>query len=178
MIIPTLTTKRLILRGPEAQDFAPMAEFFADDVRSIGFGGTLNRDDAWRWFALTIGHWALRGYGFFTVVSKDTDEICGIVGIWHPEGWDEPEIGWVMYAAAEGKGYAHEAAARVLDYAYDDLGFTTLTSNIVPGNDRSVALAERLGAKFERNYENPNMGPDRIFRHPGPATRVWRNSDV
>ena len=41
---------------------------------------------------------------------------------------------------------------------YEDLGFTTLTSNIVPGNTRSIRLAERMGAVYERTYDNPNMG--------------------
>ena len=50
-----------------------------------------------------------------------------------------------------------------------DLGFTTLTSNIVPGNDRSVALAKRLGAWFEREYVNVQMGTDLLYRHPSPA---------
>ncbi|MEM9241868.1 MAG: N-acetyltransferase, partial [Pseudomonadota bacterium] len=47
-------------------------------------------------------------------------------------------------------------------------GFTTLTSNIVPGNTRSVALAERMGAWFERSYDNVHMGAEMLYRHPGP----------
>ncbi|MDH5797929.1 MAG: N-acetyltransferase, partial [Paracoccaceae bacterium] len=43
-----------------------------------------------------------------------------------------------------------------------------LTSNILPGNDRSVKLAERLGAKYERTYDNVYMGEDMLYRHPGP----------
>jgi hypothetical protein len=46
----------------------------------------------------------------------------------------------------------------------------TLTSNIVPGNDRSVALAERLGAWLERTYQNVYMGTEMLYRHPGPAS--------
>ncbi|HBM59856.1 MAG TPA: N-acetyltransferase, partial [Citreicella sp.] len=37
-----------------------------------------------------------------------------------------------------------------------------------PGNTRSIALAERLGAVHERTYQNHHMGEDMLFRHPGP----------
>ena len=166
--IPVLETDRLALRGHEASDFGPIAAFYADPDRASGFGGPLSRDDAWRWFALSIGHWALHGYGFFTVTLKDTGTPCGLCGIWNPEGWPEPEIGWVLFDGFEGKGYALEAALRVRDWAYSDLGFTTLTSNILHSNHRSAALAEKMGAWFERDYDNVHMGHDRLFRHPGP----------
>ena len=84
------------------------------------------------------------------------------------EGWPEPEIGWVVFEGFEGRGIAREAAERVRRYAYEDLGLTTLTSNIVPGNTRSVALAERMGATYERTYMNYSMGEDMLYRHPGP----------
>ncbi len=163
---PTLTTDRLTLRGPEPQDFAPIADFFADPARAAGFGGTLSRDDAWRWFAMSIGHWCLHGYGFWTVEAAG--ETVGMVGLWNPHGWPEPELGWVMFAGGEGKGYADEAARAVRGYAYATLGMTTLTSNILPSNERSKRLARKLGASYERTYENPNLGPDELWRHPGP----------
>lgn len=168
--VPVIETERLHLRGPERNDFEPLAVFFADQARSEGFGGPLPRDDAWRWWGLMIGHWVIHGYGYWTVTEKGSNTALGIVGIWNPEGWPEPEIGWVMFAGAEGKGFAYEAAKAVRSHAYSTLGFTTLTSNIVPGNDRSAALANRLGAVYERTYDNPHMGIDRLFRHPGPDT--------
>ncbi len=169
LTIPRLETQNLILRGPEARDFDVFSTFITDPERSWGFGTEEDRPKAWRWFASNIGHWALRGFGYFTIEQKATGLSCGITGIWEPEGWPEPEIGWVVYAGFEGKGIAFEAATRAREWAYTDLGFTTLTSNIVPGNDRSVALAERLGAHFEREYLNVQMGTERLFRHPSPA---------
>lgn len=165
---PRLETERLILRGFEARDFEPLCAFLTDPVRAHGFGVERDRNRAWRWFALNIGHWALHGYGYFTMEFKQTGQPCGLTGIWNPEGWPEPELGWVVYAGHEGKGLAREGAACARDWAYRYLGFTTLTSNIVPGNARSVALAERLGARFERTYINPQMGEDMLYRHPGP----------
>ncbi len=167
--IPRLETDNLILRAPEQSDFETYVAFALDPVRSAGFGTEENRSDAWRWFACNLGHWTLRGYGYFTVEEKVSGKPCGLSGIWAPEGWPEPEIGWVVYEGFEGKGIAFEAAARTREWAYTDLGFTTLTSNIVPGNIRSVALAERLGAAFEREYDNVHMGVEQLYRHPSPA---------
>lgn len=167
-LAPTLETERLTLRAPITEDFEPLAEFFADEQRSAGFGGPLNRHDAWRWFAGSLGHWQLRGFGFWTAVLKEDNAVCGIVGLWEPEGWPEPELGWVMFKNAEGKGLAYEAALKVRDHAYAEMGFTTLTSNIVPGNARSVKLAEKLGATYERTFENHGMGVEMMYRHPAP----------
>ena len=166
--IPRLETERLILRGPEASDFEAYCAFLTDPVRADGFRVEKDRPKAWRWFALNIGHWALHGYGYFTIEDKESGAPCGLTGIWNPEGWPEPEIGWVVFEGFEGRGIAREAATRARQWAYEDLGMTTLTSNIVPGNDRSIALAERLGARFERSYTNVEMGEDMLYRHPGP----------
>jgi RimJ/RimL family protein N-acetyltransferase len=164
---PILKTERLILRGPQIEDFAPLAAFYASDY-CAGFGGPLKRDDAWRWFACNVGHWHIHGYGYFTVVEKSSGKAAGLSGIWNPEGWPEPELGYALFAEYEGKGIAYEASVCAREWAYSSLGFTTLSSHIVPGNARSIALAERLGAVYERSYTNPHMGEDQIFRHPRP----------
>ncbi|MEZ5676552.1 Protein N-acetyltransferase, RimJ/RimL family [Thalassovita litoralis] len=168
---PILETDRLILRGPLHDDAAPLMDFLCDRDRAEGFGAYDNRSDAWRWFALNVGHWHFHGYGYFTIVDKASNAAAGIAGIWNPHGWPEPELGWVVFDGFEGKGIAYEAALRAREWAYaaDGLGFSTLTSNIVPGNDRSIALAERLGAWFERKYQNVHMGEDLLYRHPSPT---------
>lgn len=165
---PRLETDRLILRGPEPGDAEPLMAFLLDQERAAGFGASENRGDAWRWFALNVGHWHIHGYGYFTIEAKDSGRPAGICGIWNPEGWPEPEIGWVVFDGFEGRGLAHEAALCARRWAYSDLGFTTLTSNIVPGNTRSAALAQRLGAHLERRYTNIHMGEEELWRHPGP----------
>lgn len=165
---PRLETDRLIIRSFHMDDFDAFAEFHADPVRAPGFGEVYTRDQSWRWFACNIGHWHIHGYGYMTVEDKETGRPCGICGIWNPEGWPEPEIGWVVYEAFEGKGIAYEAAIRVRRWAYEELGLKTLTSNILASNARSQALATRLGAKYERTYHNVHMGEDQLWRHPGP----------
>jgi len=164
---PRLHSQELILRGPELQDAEPIIAFLQDERRSTGFGHLPERGAAWRWFALNVGHWHIHGYGYFTIETKRGD-VAGISGIWNPEGWPEPEVGWVVYAGFEGRGIAFEAASRAREWAYSDLGMSTLTSNIIAGNTRSVKLAERMGAMYERTYTNPNMGEGMLYRHPAP----------
>ncbi len=165
---PRLETDRLILRGPERPDAEPLIAFLRDPVRSRGFGHIPLRGDAWRWFALNVGHWHIHGFGYFTVEDRATGGPAGICGIWFPETWPEPELGWVVFNGFEGRSIAFEAASRARRWAYDDLGLTTLTSNIVPSNTRSKRLATRLGAVYERSYHNEQMGEDELWRHPGP----------
>ncbi|WP_238365128.1 GNAT family N-acetyltransferase [Mesobacterium pallidum] len=164
---PRLETPRLILRGPEKSDAEHVIRFLQDPLRSEGFGHIAERGNAWRWFAMNVGHWHWHGYGYFVIETRE-GEVAGISGIWNPETWPEPEVGWVVFDGFEGRGIAFEAAFRARQWAYEELGFTTLTSNIVPGNDRSVALARRLGARYERTYVNTNMGEDELWRHPSP----------
>ena len=167
-MIPTLTTERLTLRGPRASDFDTVAAFFADGGRSDFFGGPLTRGNAWRWFAMSMGHWQIRGFGFWMVDLTATGRLCGMTGLWQPEGWPEPELGWVVFEGFEGQGIAQEAALAARAHAYGTLGWTTLTSNIMPGNTRSIALAERMGAWFERTIDNPLVGEELVYRHPAP----------
>ena len=47
----------------------------------------------------------------------------------------------------------------------------------MPGNTRSIALAERLGAWFEREYDNIHMGHDLLYRHPGPEADEGHDDD-
>ena len=163
---PTLVTDRLTLRGLAPQDFELLAEFFATRERSWGFGGPKNRNEAWRWFSAAIGHWHLQGKGYWAIEDRKTGATCGITGIWNPEGWPEPELGWVAFAGAEGRGVMAEAATAARLHAYTAWGMGPLCSLIFPGNDRSVRLAERLGCTHERDVETPSFGTEHLYRHP------------
>ncbi|MHC0054264.1 GNAT family N-acetyltransferase [Actibacterium sp. D379-3] len=167
--IPTLETERLILRGPKAEDWEADAAFRTSD-RAQFVGGPYTRMTAWRGFAARWGHWAMRGYGMFTVTLRGSDAALGVVGPLFAEGWAEPELGWILYEAAEGKGIAHEAALACRDYAYGTLGWTTAISYIDADNTRSRALAERLGCVLDPTVSHP-FGAEAstlVYRHPSP----------
>lgn len=165
--IPRLETARLLMREYRQSDFEDFAEFYSTE-RSAFIGGPLTREMAWRGLATHLGHWALRGYGFWAVEEKDTGRFCGHVGLWFPEGWYAPEVGWVMIDHAEGRGIALEAALSAREFAWVKLGWKTAVSMIDPANSRSIRLAQRLGCEFEGMFEHRRLGPMQIWRHPAP----------
>ena len=166
--IPTLETDRLRLRCPEMRDFDAWAAFRMSD-RAEFVGGPCTRAQAFDKLGEIIGHWHLRGYGRWIVADKTTDTALGVVGPFFPDNWPEPEIAWSVFASAEGRGIAYEAARAALDYAYGTLGWTTAISCTEPGNDRSAALARRLGAWHERDHVTPDGLHLQVFRHAPPA---------
>ena len=96
-----------------------------------------------------------------------TSECVGQVGINHGPLFPEKELGWQVYEGYEGNGYATEAARALRDWAFGALGLRTLVSYIDPGNSRSAAVAERLGAVLDRTA--PRQDPDDlVYRHRAP----------
>lgn len=164
---PVLETERLVMRGFAPGDVDAFAGFYASDASRF-VGGPDERHATWRRLAAYAGCWSLRGYGKFVVEEKASGAVVGIVGPWYPEGWPEPEIGWTVLPEFQGRGYAAEAAARGLLYAYDELGWTTAISAIFPGNVRSFRLAERLGARHDGSAEIKPYGVLEIYRHLSP----------
>ena len=150
-----IETERLILReiDPE-RDFESWAKSMADEntVRYLG-SKPMNRAQSWRSMAMMIGHWTIRGYGFFSLESKQTGEWVGRVGPWFPEGWPEPEVGWTIAPGHLRKGYAFEAARASIDYAFNTLGWSRVIHVILEGNKASIALAKKLGSSFVRAEE-------------------------
>jgi RimJ/RimL family protein N-acetyltransferase len=169
LAIPVLETERLRLRGFREADLGPFAEFCASEALTRFIGGTSDRGGSWRRIATYLGHWVLRGYGHWAIEEKASGRFAGYAGLWNPEGWPEPEVIWGLHGDAHGRGYATEAARRVRDYAYRELGWRTAVSFIAPQNLPSQRVAQRLGAAYERDVKLI-VTTAGVYRHPGPET--------
>lgn len=164
--LPVLETARLILREPREADFAAMLAF--NDSPRAGFvGGGRERQWVWRGLLANIGHWALRGYGFFSVETRAGDFI-GRVGVIYHDGWSEPELAWHLFDGFEGHGYAQEAALAARADYHARITRRPPISYVDVANLRSRALAERLGATCEATL-NDDKGHHHIYRHPAPG---------
>lgn len=163
-----MATDRLLLRQWRATDFEAYAGYYADEQTAKYVGGVSDRDQAWRRMAALIGHWALRGYGYWAVEERGSGRFAGCVGLWRSAGWPELELGYWLLPEMFGKGYATEAAAAARDFAFEVVGAQSLVSYIDPGNEPSKRVAERLGARFEEVIELLTYGLHCVYRYPRP----------
>lgn len=69
---------------------------------------------------------------------------CGNMGVW-PKEHDRWEIGWVVHPQARGRGIATRAAARILEWVFEEKGGVVVMWRAVAENAGSTAVARKLG---------------------------------
>lgn len=171
MIIPAITTERLLLRGFEARDAEPYMTMMTNPevTRYLGDGRTLSRAEAWRQLALFAGHWVLKGFGLWAVEERATGQLLGRIGCLEPEGWTGFEIAYTLAQPAWGRGLAREGAAAALTFAREMLGRCDIISVIRPANTGSIRVATSLGATPDGTVEFFGA-PASIYRYPRTTT--------
>ena len=167
MEIPTLRTDRLLLRPFRSGDFDTYAAMNADPEVMRYIEPVQDRVTAFRSFCAAIGHWTARGFGPWAVEERESGRLVGRAGVLRWEGWPGIEVGYSLLPSAWGKGYATEAARRALRYAHEVLGARGLISLIDAQNAPSIRVAERLGARWERDAVLKEHQV-RVYVHPDP----------
>ena len=146
---PTITTDRLVLRPFRDDDLGPYTEVLrAEPVRAaLNIPADVGPGRAFTEMAFNIGQWVLRGTGHWALEERATGILVGRAGLHRPgwEDWPGVEVGWTLHPDHWGKGYATEAGAQAIAYAFGSLGLPELFSVILPTNRRSQAVARRLG---------------------------------
>ncbi|NNF92028.1 MAG: GNAT family N-acetyltransferase [Boseongicola sp.] len=162
-LVPQLETARTRLRAPRLADFVAYREIVCGD-RGAFVGGPMSEEDAWLDFASLSSCWMLFGHGGWSVLDKREGRLLGFVVLGLEPGDQDVELGFLFLAEAEGRGYAFEAAQAIRDWAFTHLRLKTLDSYIDARNERSIALAGRLGATDEtpRDWAHPGL---LRFRH-------------
>ena len=166
--IPTIETERLILRGFRESDLAALWEIESDEEMTRFTGGEQNEDQTWRFMAVMIAHWTLRGFGPFALEEKSSGALVGYCGPWATPKFVEPEICYTLSRHFQGKGYATEALKAALNFVYFDLGWKTATSYIDSKNYPSQAVSKKMGAvKEQTDVQSGDFIVD-IWRHLPP----------
>jgi len=119
-------------------------------VRYIG-GKPSTREESWARLTRYVGHWALQGYGFWTLRERNTGRYMGEVGVADfkrtitPSLAGAQEMGWVLAAWAQGKGYATEAVRAALVWNEARFPGARLVCMIDPANAASLRVAQKCG---------------------------------
>src|ERR1043165_3428231 len=153
--IPTVTTSRLRLRAFRADDLDAYAAMQANPevMRHMVMGRTSTPAEVWRTMLMSLGSWALRGYGMWACERIEGGVFVGSVGVFHPLDWPEPEIAYSLDQPFWGLGFATEAAQAARDWFFEHVPRDRVASLIRPDNLASKRVVERLGAVCERIFE-------------------------
>lgn len=89
--------------------------------------------------------YAFYGYGMWTILEKESGAVVGRAGIFWREGYDVPELGFVIGVPWQGKGYAYEVCEAILLYAKEELAMDRMQALVRTGNEKSLRLCEKLG---------------------------------
>ncbi|MEA2484163.1 MAG: hypothetical protein QOC55_2110 [Thermoleophilaceae bacterium] len=141
---PPITTERLLLRPLVEADVDELVALHAD-AESRRFLGALDRDEALRRVRDSEREWRERGHGRAAIVHRESGRFLGRSGLKHITHFDEVEIAWALHRDVWGQGYATEAARAWIEWGFASLDAPYFTAMIEPQNERSFAVAARLG---------------------------------
>jgi RimJ/RimL family protein N-acetyltransferase len=150
--VPYLRTERLLLREYRRADFDVFAAHLADPVSAFHLGA-VDRQTAWRIFCSHAGLWLVQGAGWWAIEDRQTGQAVGTVGAFFREQSPVMELGWNTYSEFGGKGYASEAAAAALQYAFETRREPAVRALIAAGNASSLGVARRLGLRYEEDTD-------------------------
>ena len=99
------------------------------------------------------------GFGLWTVIKKDTGQIIGRAGLNVREGYEIPELGFIIDVEHQRQGYGYEVCCNILDYTREKLEFDQVQAFVDKENQASIRLLEKLGfsckgiAEFNSRYQ-------------------------
>lgn len=159
-------SERLTLRNWQEEDRDLFREINRDPKVMEFFPWRRSQADCDLLFDRNRNMIAETGLGFYALADNSSDEAMGFCGLASvnlpgvlPAG--SIEIGWRLATRFWGKGYATEAAQRLLAYGQETLGFGKIYALAVQDNHRSIAVMRRLDMVYleDRDFDDPKV-PD------------------
>lgn len=138
-----IETERLILRPLGISDLEEVLALHRQ-ATVIEFLGPLSPQEARERLAVTEQAWQERGHDLLAMIERSTGRFLGRTGLRYWAQFGETEVGWALFAQAQGHGYATEAARACLKWGFAALPLPYITAMIRPDNSHSLAVARRL----------------------------------
>ncbi|HXH22493.1 MAG TPA: GNAT family protein [Dehalococcoidia bacterium] len=155
-----LETERLLLREFVDADWEAVAAYQQEErywryYERPQTGGA-GRRELVRAFVAQQAQQPRRGYQL-AIILKEQQRLIGNAGVrirrlvdfGSPEASFEADIGYELDPAYWGRGYATEAARRLVEFAFRDLGVHRLWAYVLVENEPSWRVLERLGFRRE-----------------------------
>jgi RimJ/RimL family protein N-acetyltransferase len=168
---PELRGERVCLRAWRPGDLEVFAELNADPRVMAHYPAPLTRDESDSFVCgRVLPAFAERGFGLWAVEVPGVAPFIGYGGLQVPtfESSFTPcvEIGWRLAFRYWGHGYATEAARLAVAFGHAAGGLDEIVSFTVSANRRSIAVMERLGMRYDGEFDHPRLPPGhRLRRH-------------
>ena len=152
MTQPQLKTERLLLRPYEAGDAADVQHLAGD--RAIA-DTTLNIPHPYEdgmaeaWITQTHEQFAAGERVTFATVLTETGALLGAVSLGIDKAANAAVLGYWIGKPYWNRGYATEAAARLVDWGFDVLGLNRIHSSHLTRNPASGAVMRKIGLVHE-----------------------------
>lgn len=145
------TTNRCIIRESTTEDIDSFYEIYQEpSVTEYMEGLYADKDAEIAYIQDYIKNiYRFYGYGMWTVLEKAGGKVIGRAGISWREGYDIPELGFVIGVPWQRQGYAYEVCQAILAYGKKELGFHAFQALLMKGNEKSRALCEKLGFVYQ-----------------------------
>ncbi len=159
-----LETQRLLLREWRGEDYAQFARMNADPEVMRYFPCTLTRKESDALTKKFDDLIAEKGWGFWVAERRTDGAFLGLIGLNDVD--DLPignalEVGWRLAKAYWGEGYATEAAAASLHFAFAQLKRERVAAFTATQNSPSRKVMARLGMRDRgENFLHPRVPPD------------------
>ncbi|MGN1194615.1 MAG: GNAT family N-acetyltransferase [Acutalibacteraceae bacterium] len=153
MKTPTLETERLILRPLLVTD-AESAFLWASDervARYMIYPRHENIETTLEWLK-SIDHNSDKAYDF-GFVEKESGLLIGSGGLYWEDDNKQWRIGYNLRFDHWGKGYATEAAKKIMSFAVNELSAGQIGSEHAVENPASGKVLEKCGLKFTKYGE-------------------------
>lgn len=108
-------------------------------------------------------------FGVWTVLEKESGQVIGRAGFAYREGYDEPELGFIIGVPWQRRGYAEEVCRAVLKYGWETLKFVRVQVLVWPENEASLHLCRRLGFQEKGQVSLQGKQYLRLLTAPSPA---------
>jgi len=155
--VTTLLTQRLQLR-PYKPTEAPLLQSLIGDLRVYFWRkepGTLAEAEA---LLIKTRHlYEATGMGAWAVFERETACFVGQCILQPLPETGEPEIGYHFHVAAQGKGYATEAAKCLLAHGFRGLSLPRIVAVVLPDNLSSQAVMRKLGLPYVKDLMKAEM---------------------
>lgn len=150
-----LETKRLQVRESTLEDVEEFYRIYSDPAITRYMEKLFPEKEAEQAYmkAYIDQIYGFYGYGLWTVALKDSGRVIGRAGLSVREGYDLPELGFVIETSCQRQGYGLEVCAAILEYAREELFFDRVQALVKKKNLASKLLLDKLGFRFERKVK-------------------------